>query len=168
MTFDEFRSLIEKSQPTDWRVIPGDGPTYQVRYGAITTPETGPRVDINEHHTLSVYTPDIDITLAFGMNMDFEYVDDRAPVRRTFDWSSHFPDEETTVCIADLFYRGSLVDRVNYVLVDGARACLPWAKEYDGLKTSRYEYSVARLLNYLPGPSQFDDYFTRAGFVVED
>ncbi|MGW4071400.1 hypothetical protein [Nocardia grenadensis] len=168
MQHDEFRSLIEKSAPTDWRTIPGAGPTYRVRYGSISTAEGVHRVDINEHHSVVVFTPDIDITIAFGMGFDFDYADvDRRP-KRSFDWMENFADDHIDICFADLFYRGSLVDRINYVSVDGARAILPWAREYDGLKADRFDTAVARLLHAKAGHSaDFDEYFHRAGFVVE-
>lgn len=169
MRFDEFRSQVEQSDPAEWRKVPSDGPTYRVRYGSIWSHDSGHRVEINEHHSVGVYTPDIDITLAFGLNIDFDYADDRHPMKRSFEWAAEaFGDPEISVFFADLFYRGALIDRVNYVLVDEFRVALPWAKEFDGLKASRFETAVARIVhNLLPSAEDFDAYFDRAGFKLE-
>lgn len=167
MTFDEFRTLIAKSDPADWRSVPEQGPTYRVALAASTGPQPGIDLDVNEHHTIAVYTPDIDVTVAFGLPYDFEHSDGGGRRERTFDWSNAFPDSEVDLRVADFFYRGSLVDRVVYVLVDGARAALPWAREYDGLKVDPHDFAVARLVHSVSDASEnFDEYFRRAGFIL--
>ncbi|GAB2443464.1 hypothetical protein GCM10027262_61410 [Nocardia tengchongensis] len=90
--------------------------------------------------------------MAFGLPYDFESVTGRGRGReRTFAWSEAFTDSATDLRLADFFYRGSPVDRVVYVSVDGGRASLPWALEYDGLKADLYDTAVARLVNTLGG-----------------
>lgn len=168
MTFEEFRSLILKSQPTDWRMIPGPGPTYRETFATSYTPGGPVHLDVNEHHSVAVYTPDIDVTVVFGMPMDFKCSDDHGPDKRSFEWSTNFPDPETSLRLADFFYRGSLVDRVVYVIVDGARAILPWARDHDGHKADSHDYAVARLLHMLDNSeADFDEYFRRAGFTLD-
>jgi hypothetical protein len=169
MQFNEFRTLIEGSDAADWRVVPGPGPTYRVWLASSTGPHPGVDLDVNEHHTAAVYTPDIDVTVAFGLPYDFETSEGARGPRRSFEWSSAFADSETTLLLADFFYRGSLIDRVTYVSADGGRASLPWAREYDGLKVARYDTAVARLIHTIGDASEdFDTYFDRAHFVLSD
>ncbi|NIL86545.1 hypothetical protein RhoFasGS6_03949 [Rhodococcus fascians] len=168
MTLDELRTLIQESNATDWSAIKYEGPTYRDRLMGTGSGAAGDGVGVNSHHSTAIYRPDIDLTLAWGMPMDFRYSGSVSNRDRTFDWSKKFPDSEVSVELADFFWRGSLVERVAYVLVDSSRAVLPWALEYDGLKTDRYEYDVARLVDGLAGRNQFDEYFRRAGFTLAD
>ncbi|MGW0056534.1 hypothetical protein [Nocardia nova] len=168
MRFDEFRAVISSSVASDWRVVPGPGPSYRVAFAASTRAQPGIDLDVNAHHTVAVYTPDIDVTVAFGLPYDFESSDSGPKWERSFEWSKEFADSHTTVCFADFFYRGSLIDRVTYVTVDSGRANLPWPREYDGMKADRYDTTVARLVHALGDASEdFDTYFQRAGFVLD-
>lgn len=52
----------------------------------------------------------------------------------SFAWSESFPDTEIReISIADVFWRGSFADRINYVYVDGARGLLPLGGGHQGL-----------------------------------
>jgi hypothetical protein len=162
----ELRQRITGSVAENWHVIPQDGPTYRDRF-AVTMGPMATHMEADTHLYVAVFEADVDLTLAWGMEFDFAWIDGRQRDTRKFDWANAFPDESVSVSIADVFWRGSLIDRIHYVLVDGARGLLPWAREYDELKTSRYEYDFARLLNDLSGHREFDHYFETAGFRIE-
>lgn len=165
-SLQELRVTISDSNASHWNVVGEPGPTYRDRF-AVTLGPAGAHMEADSHLSLAVFKADVDLSIAWGMDLDFAWIDGTLRDRRKFDWASAFPDESVWVSIADVFWRGSLVDRVHYVLVDGARALLPWAREYDGLKTSRYEYDVARLLSDLSGHREFEYYFERAGFKLD-
>lgn len=163
MTFDELRETILSSQPSDWRRIAKLGPTYRDRFGAWTGPDDRSGIDHDSHPEVAVYRPDIDLTIAYGMP---ESQHDR---NLAFGWSKSFPDSEIrAISIVDFFWRGSLVDRVNYVYVDGARAVLPLGNGHQGLEITRYELAVARLLDRLSDRSDFDRYFGQVPYELQD
>jgi hypothetical protein len=87
-----------------------------------------------------------------------------------FEWSKVFSDQSVHIGLADIFWGGSLVDRVVYVLVDGARGTLPIGGGYDGLRVSSWQVDVARLLHSLKGAGfgTFDDFFGRVHFEVTE
>lgn len=163
MTFDELRELILNSQPGDWHRITALGPTYRDRFGSWTGPNDRVGIDHDSHIEVAVYRPDIDLTITYGMP---ESQHDRS---LTFGWSENFPDSEILeISIVDFFWRGSLVDRVNYVHVDGARAILPLGGGHQGLKITRYDLAVARLLDRLSDHSDFDRYFDQVPYELQD
>lgn len=81
-----------------------------------------------------------------------------------------FPDPSVQIDMADFFWRGSLVDRVDYAYVDGARGIIPMGDGYLGLKVTSYEVDVARLLHGLRHGhfGAFDDYFRRVPFEIAE
>ncbi len=101
---------------------------------------------------MAVYQPDIDLTIAYGMSAP------GAPTRPSFQWAT-FPDPEVSIHIADVFWRGSLVDRVDFVYVDGGRCILPLGDGHQGLRITRYEYTIARLLDSLESGDRFEEYY---------
>ena len=122
------------------------------------------RLEEDSHHTVVVYVPDVDLTIAYGL--DFDALRRDAP---EFEWSKVFPDKSVHIGLADIFWRGSLVDRVAYVLVDGARGTLPIGGGHVGLRVSSWQVDVARLLHGLKGAGlAFDDFFGRVSFEVTE
>lgn len=161
MGLEELRRLIAHSDRGDWNVISCFGRPFFLPWR--------PGGEFNEHHARAAYRPNLAVGIAWGItdNEDFHE-----------DWSEKFPVQRAYSCIADLFYNGMLVDRETYVVVDGGRACLPIPTDRETLVVSRWRHDFVKLLDefgYYPGvrrgvgdqsPSQFDDYFRRAGFSV--
>ena len=58
--------------------------------------------------------------------------------------------------LADIFWNGSLVDRVAYADVDGGRGILPISGGHAGIRLTPYERNVARLLHNM-GAQTVDD-----------
>lgn len=162
-TLGEIRDLVRTSNATDWHKIE-DGPTYRSRFGYSTGPGEQWRLEEDSHPITLVYIPDVDLTVAHGIDFD--------PLRSDseLEWSRMFPDKSVHICLADIFWRGSLVDRVDYVHVDGRRGILPIGRGHGGLKVTSWERDVARLLHSLKGGNfgPFDDYFGRVRFQVSD
>lgn len=164
MTLDELRTLVADSTADDWHRILKIGPTYRDRFGSWSSPANGTSgVDHDSHVELAVYGPDIDLTIAYGMA---ENQDDRD---LKFEWSENFPDSKIReISLVDFFWRGSLVDRLNYVHVDGARGILPLGGGHQGLRITRYELTVARLLSDIGDYREFDRYYSSVPFELQD
>ena len=163
-TLQEIRDLVRKSAPLDWHKVE-EGPTYRSRFGFSKGPGARWRLEEDSHHAILVYTPNVDLTIAYGMDYD--------PTRKDtpeFEWSKVFPDKSVHICFGDIFWRGSLVDRIHYALVDGARGILPMGEGRDGLKITSWERDAARLLHYLKGGNfgTFDEFFDRVTFQVRE
>lgn len=162
-TLKDIRGWVTQSQAADWHLIE-NGPTYRSRFSSSTGPGDSWRLEEDSHHTVMVYTPDIDLTMAYGMSFDFY---DHGP-ERVFEWSKIFPDSAVQIDMADIFWRGSLVDRVDYAYVDGARGIVPIGGGHQGLQVTQYDCDVARLLHSLRsgGFGSFDSFFDRIPFEV--
>ena len=166
LNLEDFRQTIQSSGPDDWRVIKHQGPSYQNWFDGSLTSD-GYHIEVNSHYATASYKPDIDITIAWGMGLDFEHVGDASHARR-FEWSKVFSDKTVRLCFADFFWRGALVDRFNYVVADGGKAVLPWALEIRGLATTQHEYDTAKLIHHLGDHVEgFEEYFRRVGFTIE-
>lgn len=164
MTLDELRTLVADSTASDWHRILKIGPTYRDRFGSWSSPADGTSgVDHDSHVELAVYRPDIDLTIAYGMA---ENQHDRD---LSFEWSENFPDSKIReISLVDFFWRGSLVDRLNYVHVDGARGILPFGGGHQGLRITQYELTVARLLSDIGDYREFDRYYSSVPFELQD
>lgn len=164
-TLHEIRNLVRTSSSTDWHIIE-DGPTYRNRFASSTGPGDQWRLEEDSHHTVLVYIPDVDLTIAYGMTFDLR---GSGPTRE-FEWSKVFPDPSVEIDMADVFWRGSLIDRVDYAYVDGARGIVPMGGGHQGLKVTSYERDVARLLHSLRsgGFGTFERFFDRIPFQVTE
>lgn len=153
MNMSELRSTILESSLNDWKRVPVQGPTYRDRFVPWLSPaDKTSGIEVHSHSDVAVFEPDIDLTMAFGM---------RAPgavENPSFKWAK-FPDPEITTHIADIFWRGALVDRVDYISVDGHRCNLPIGGGHQGLRITKYDYTIARILDYLEGGDRFDQYY---------
>ena len=163
-TLQEIRDLVRRSAPGDWHQI-GEGPTYRSRFAYSKGPRGHWRLEEDSHHAVVVYVPDVDLTIAYGL--DFDPWGSDAP---EFEWPKVFPDKSVHIGLADIFWRGSLVDRVAYVLVDGGRGTLPIGGGKNGLMVTSWQRDVARLLHDVKGAGSgsFEEFFSRVPFEVTE
>lgn len=164
MTLDELRTIIANSHPAEWSRIKAMGPTYRDRFGSWSSPADGTSgIDHDSHAEAAVYRPDIDLTVAYGMP------ESQHEHKLKFEWSEDFPDSEIReISIADFFWRGSLVDRVSYVYVDGGRGILPLGGGHQGLRITQYGLAVARLLDGISDRREFDRYYSSVPYELQD
>lgn len=164
MRLDELQTLIASSRPAEWRRIKLSGPTYRDRFGAWSSPADGTSgIDHDSHVEVAVYRADIDLTVAYGMP------ESQHEHKLKFEWSENFPDSEIReISIADFFWRGSLVDRVNYVYIDGGRGIVPLGSGHQGLRITQYGLAVARLLSGIAEYDEFDRYYSSVPFELKD
>lgn len=165
MDYEELRKTISESDASEWHWINRQGPTYRNRFSSWSSPANDTSgIDTDSHSSVAVYKPDIDLTIAYGMRESLHHNE-----KLNFEWSEAFADSKISeISIADVFWRGSLVDRVNFVYVDGGRCILPLGEGHQGLRITHYDYAVARLLDTFEGPNYFQDYYNRVAFEVTD
>lgn len=170
-SLDEIRQMIIDSGPEHWHK-PQPGPYFTDGYD----------VDENafrSHDELYVFKPDVDLTIQEGLEWGHN---SREITKSTQVWDCvEFPDETVRVRFADIFWRGVLVDRVQVVSVDGARAVLPFGSrtlkngpmpmgsaargftpEWDNTATA-FETAVARIVD---GDREFEEYFRQSGMRI--
>ncbi|WP_125079865.1 hypothetical protein [Mycobacterium sp. P7213] len=164
MNFDELRALVANSGPADWQRVRSAGPTYRDRFGSWSSPANNTSgIDHDSHAELAVYRPDIDVTIAYGMP------ESRYDRDLTFRWSEAFADSQIReISLADIFWRGSVVDRINYVYVDGGRGIVPLGGGHQGLEITQYELAVVRLISGISDYRQFDRYYSAVPFELQD
>ena len=88
-TLQEIRDLVRKSAPLDWHKVE-EGPTYRSRFGFSKGPGARWRLEEDSHHAILVYTPNVDLTIAYGMDYD--------PTRRDARSSSGRKCSPTSLC----------------------------------------------------------------------
>lgn len=169
----KIQTLIIESATHDWH-RPALGPFYANAY------------DIDDdvfrlHSELLVYRGDVRLTIQHGLKWGHL---SRHIETATQLWDgAHFPDESVQLFFGDVFWNGALIDRVQLISVDGARAVLPVGTR-DALNASEleadrrdvkveWEYSanpfetaIARIVN--DDDADFRRYFERAGLVLKD
>lgn len=154
MQLHEIWAKISESWDEWWNYIP-EGPLYNYNLGT----DNGAGSVLGWHDARAVLIEDVDIAIEWGMSEDpFERRSDYKP-----EWSA-FPNPVAHLCRADVFYRGSLVDRILIASVDGGRAYLPVPEHREGkLVVMDRPYQLVRLINDLTGTRDFDSYFERSG-----
>jgi hypothetical protein len=159
---EELLRKIVDSDRGDWNII-----------SCLNTPSYlpwSPDGEFNEHLARAAYRPDVAIGLAWGIAVNDNYQE---------DWANDFTDPHAESILVDIFYNGMLVARETLVYVDGSRALLPIPYDHEKLLVRHRDRAFARLLDDLSlehgvgggvgdrSRSEFDDYFRRAGLVVD-
>jgi hypothetical protein len=157
------RSTIIISDPDDWHRILRSRPVYREDFNTWMSPaKAAAGMNVGSHGYGAIYRPDIGLTIAYGMRSPF------SPSEPSLQWAA-FPDPtKVTVHIADVFWRGSLVDRVDYAVVDSGRYILPIGEGPQWLGIDHHDYAVARLLDTLEGGDRFDLYYTSVPYEYQD
>jgi hypothetical protein len=183
MQLSELETILEGTSPDDWEVISGP-PTFLHGYmvspgpGKVPSgqdPEPQQVTTVEEHFSIAVLRADIDVRIAWGYQPYFDEKED------AYYFEKHpFPDPLVIAVLADVFYRGALVQRHWLVSVDGAHALLPMptprvrdAAEITPSDPEGYEWFVterkvnfARLIHELDKFDKFEPYMRRSGFIV--
>ena len=171
MKLYELLSRILESTPDQWNSIAcwghGSGPSYKDKlefYEVFNGQENVLHVD--SHSDICVFKEDIDITMAYGITSNEDFI---------ADWANQFPNPSAYSNIIDIFYRGSLVHRETYLVVDGGRCELPIPSygENGELVVGKDYYNFIKLLEKISTGSTNDDnfnyYFNRTGIkIIED
>lgn len=154
MQLHEIWAKISESWDEWWNYIP-EGPLYNYNLGT----SDGIATVLGWHDGRAVLNEDVDIAIEWGMSADpFESRRDFKP-----DWAP-FPDRSVQLCYADVFYRGSLVERVSIASVDGGRAYLPTPEwRDDRWVVMDRPYQLVRLINDITDTREFESYFERSG-----
>jgi len=154
-------SIVVSSEKKDWHHIPcwGYGGASSSRVHLASGEEHDGNHYGRAHSHLSVYIPDISISLAFGLIWREEFEE---------EWATRFPDRKACGSCVDVFYNGALVFRDDYVIVDGGRTKLPMPPRRDKLDVPRDHARFIQLLDRFEGISSFDRDFQRAGLRMTD
>lgn len=184
MDLRSIRQKIIDSAPDDWNKIicwgPGSGPTF--RYGLSSERgDNGIQTEAKGHAVIAVLIEDVDISIGWGYDPDETLWSETRP---PFDFSNFlpdFPDKRVSRMYADVFYRGSLVDRKLFVVADGGRHYVPIPRTvYPDKKSSRdlgapehhytqWDLGFARILNGLDGTRLFDEeVLSEMNYVLDD
>lgn len=170
-SLEEIRRLvIDSDRERDWHTV-------------ITGPYFTDAADIDDdtfrmHSELIVFRADVGLTIQYGLKWGHLA---RSVEKAQQIWDdAHFPDESASAFYADVFWQGSLIDRVQLISVDGGRATLPVgsrkALNYDraearaGTKidweytATEYETALARVVD---GGREFEHYFRNTGLKIK-
>jgi hypothetical protein len=163
MNLNLLMSIVVSSELKDWNHIScwgyGGAPSSREHLVSGADGDNGDYSYGRAHSQLSVYIPDVSISIAFGLTWleDFEE-----------EWANRFPDRRACGCYADVFYTGVLVFREAFVIVDGGRTKLPMPRSRDKLDIPRDQARFIRMLDRFEGISSFDMDFHRAGLRLTD
>lgn len=161
MTLDELIQTFIESPQSDWSEKLGT-PTFL--FAPADAPDLG-------HYNRMVYRPDVAVGLAWGSEMNDNYV---------WEWVQKFPDPKAHSILIDLLYNGQVVYRELGVVVDGGRATLPSPlpitkedevvpSEILGWFCKPHEYAFVRAFaEKTDDLRNFDSYFERSGIEVRD
>jgi hypothetical protein len=160
MNLNLLMSIVVSSELKDWNHIScwgyGGAPSSREH---LVSPDDDDNPCGRAHSRLSVYIPDISISIAFGLTWMEDFNE---------EWANCFPDRSACGCYADVFHNGKLVFREPFIIVDGGRTKLPMPPARDNLNVPNDQAHFIRMLDRFEGFSSFDDYFQRAGLRLTD
>jgi hypothetical protein len=174
MYLTELRGTIANTAVADWLVV--DGPLFHESTSTKLSNMTG-QVVVDRPASRAVLVSDIDVALEWGLLARTPDLAKKSP-----EWTRDVGFSQRTVMpvYLDVFYRGSLVDRVTVAWVDNLTALLPWPhlapqdaisdlgfSNVAAWRVSKWSHALCRLVDALEDGGQFDEYFKRVGFVVE-
>lgn len=176
MKLEELRRAIRNSSKEDWHQLTcwgGGGPSYLNSYTTWSGAEGCSGIEVDSHGNLAVYQDDVDLRLAWGLDRDSRDEKLHLP------WQDRFPNPKVTASFVDVLWRGSLVDREVYWVVDGGRAYLPCGRDtYENQDSADvttwkwlteeiapWEYALIKLVHSFEHSEDFDQYFDRAGMT---
>ncbi len=183
MNLHSIRQAIIESTSDDWNVIQSwdsnSGPDYH--YG-LSSELRDDRIEteVRRHGQSAVLINDVDISIAWGYDPDDSL---SHPGLKNFNFE-FLPDDlddpdEASRMYADIFYRGALVDRKLFAVVDGARYYVPMPRRTHPNKQrptklgdpvfhyTTWDIGLARVLNSLVHTSDIDELFSRMDYVVD-
>lgn len=170
MKLNELLNAILVSKPEQWNRIScwgyGSGSSYKDKFEFYEVYNGQENVLHTESHSdICIFKEDIDVTMAYGLtsNEDFKA-----------EWANKFPNPSACSNIIDIFYRGSLVFRETYLVVDGGRCELPIPSYGDNgeLVVSKDYYNFIKLFEKISNGStndnKFDSYFNQTDIKIVD
>lgn len=168
MKLEDLLKTILNSEPEQWNRIScwgfGSGSSYKDKFEFYDVFNGQENVlHVNSHSDICVYKEDIDIAMAYGMTSNEDF---------NAKWANQFDDPSAHSNIIDIFYRGALVFREYYLVVDGGRCELP-IPSYGGneeLIISKDYCNFIKLFtkisNGLTNDDNFDYYFKKTGINI--
>ncbi|MBL0949275.1 MAG: hypothetical protein IBJ08_00920 [Pseudomonas sp.] len=168
MNLSEFKRRICESEPEDWTVITcwgaDSGPSFLDKLDVWTNGNgefSG--LEIDSHSNVMSFKPDLQISVAYGMQHNDDFRE---------EWANSFPDPHASSAYVDFFYAKNLVYRDIYVAVDGGRFLLPLPEQkidssytVTGLTVTRERAAFFALLNGNDSRSYYEC-LRRAGIEV--
>lgn len=174
MYLSELRGVIANTKSTDWLVV--DGPLFHEATSLKPSNMTGHPI-VDRPASRAVLVTDIDVALEWGL----QAVRGNA-VKDAKEWTrdAGFSTRAVMPVYVDVFFRGSLVDRVTGIWVDNLAALLPAPRlapqdsvgdlgfpNVAAWRVGRWSHALCRLVDALEEGTRFDDCMTAAGFVVD-
>jgi hypothetical protein len=170
MNLDQFLDSYVNSTRNDWNTIDcwghGAGSSYKDKFIFHEVYDGSDNILWHtEQGNVSAYKPNLEITIAWGMNT--------APEDQGIDqdWATNNPDSSPArVDQLDFFFNNALVYRISYAVVDGGRGFLPipGVNEEGNNIVSQFKYDIIRKLNDIAGKNDFDRYFRSSGMEIND
>jgi hypothetical protein len=172
MTLEELQQTILASSADDWRRVDAGGPTFFDAFDQTTSWDDGVErtwLEHTFHHSRVVYSPNIQIGMAWGMPRD------SGDSGFYEDWVERFPDEHASAAWLDLLLNGQPVDRRLYVVVDGGRCKIPLPGQifHGDLRAhevrrwiSNGDYRLFKLINEIDNGVDYEGYLDRSGLDV--
>jgi hypothetical protein len=174
MYLTELRGLIANTTSTDWLVV--DGPLFH-EATSVTPSNTSGHPIVDRPASRAILVSDIDVAIEWGLQAPAHEHTQNA---REWTRGAGFSYQAVLPVHVDVFFRGSLVDRVTAIWVDNLSALLPapHLKPQDAVKdlgfanvaawrVGRWSHALCRLVDALEEGTRFDDYIAATGFVVE-
>lgn len=127
---------------------------------------SGDEMEVESHYHRAVLTSDVRLALEWGMHANSREDDVQF---KNYPWGEqvHWPDPKVVEEFIDVFWDGSLVDRLRVMSVDGYRALLPLPKKRgDDWTVMGWEVDLTRLVDQISGHDEFHRYFEGTGFAT--
>lgn len=171
MKLDQIHEILAVADPTRWHRVWQGGPSYHYALSSFSGAD-GHGVDVGEHHLWAVFREDVNLTLAWGMDVDVR----PHPLGLEFPWQKNFIDQKVSALFADVFWAGALIDRFRLYYIDGGHFLAPHTVTDETDETghpaewhhelTEWEVEFGELLSVLERGSSSRNHVRRAGIAI--
>lgn len=171
MNLDQVHGILCTDDRSLWHRAWAGGPAYHYSLSSFSGAE-GHGVDVDDHPFWAVYRSDVNLTLAWGRDVDVR----PHPAGLSFPWQKHFIDQKVSALFADVFWAGALIDRFTLYYIDGGHFLAPHhvadstdelGEPTEGhLELTEWEVDFGELLSLLQRGSSSRNHVQRAGITV--
>ncbi|MFT3912230.1 MAG: hypothetical protein QM737_22575 [Ferruginibacter sp.] len=171
MTLNELYELFINSNRNDWKVIPcwgaNSGPSFKNKFGYQLHEGDANALQVKQFSNIAAYKNDLSISISWGLDVyDMEDMN-----RVNEPWAVGFPNPAPgTLKFLDFYYNDSLVNRLEYIVVDGGRCYMfhPRPQAGGNGTYTRTQYEFLNKLNQITGSDVLDHYMRMAGITIHE
>lgn len=124
MNLHQLLETVRNSRPSQWAKINQYGPIEPPHFHS-SSDGRSITLDVTTHYEQAVFIENVNLSLAWGLDVDYSDPTSKHDRRRAFAWADAFVNSDVSLIYVDVRWAGALVYRQTLAIVDGSHGCIP-------------------------------------------